>query len=363
MGKFQTAPIFTNGMVLQRSRNICIFGTGDEGTEVIGELCGFRSSCTVTNGKWKIVFPPMGACRFVILKLYDADNDNVIRIENVAIGEVWLAGGQSNMEFELCNCKGGKEALENDDTKDVRYYYVPKKTIYDEDYEENMQNAKWTDFSDKDAAAHWSAVGYYFAKEMSQYLDVTVGVIGCNWGGTSASCWIQREYATGDTKVYFDDYDAAIEGKDINQLISDYREYEKYQQRWWEKSGEYYASEGEHTWDGCLEYCMSVGPDRYPGPMAPCNPTAPGILYESMVSRVLPYTLGGVLWYQGETDETHPDAYYTLLTQLIRNWREAWGDDELPFIIGQLPMYAGGSPDGVSAKLRCVRTRRSRTRV
>lgn len=362
MGKFQTAPIFTNGMVLQRSRNICIFGTGDEGTEVIGELCGFRSSCTVTNGKWKIVFPPMGACRFVILKLYDADNDNVIRIENVAIGEVWLAGGQSNMELELCNCKGGKEALENDDTKDVRYYYVPKKTIYDEDYEENMQNAKWTDFSDKDAAAHWSAVGYYFAKEMSQYLDVTVGVIGCNWGGTSASCWIQREYATGDTKVYFDDYDAAIEGKDINQLISDYREYEKYQQRWWEKSGEYYASEGEHTWDGCLEYCMSVGPDRYPGPMAPCNPTAPGILYESMVSRVLPYTLGGVLWYQGETDETHPDAYYTLLTQLIRNWREAWGDDELPFIIGQLPMYAGGSPDGDSwsrireAQMRAYKT-------
>lgn len=345
MGNFQTAPIFTNGMVLQRSKNICVFGTGDEGTVIHGELCGFHSSCTVSGGKWKLVFPPMGACRFVILKLYDEDNDNVIRIENVAIGEVWLAGGQSNMELELCNCKGGKEFLENDDTKDVRYYYVPKKTVYDEDYEEQMQNAAWTDFANKEAAAHWSAVGYFFAKEVSRILDVTVGIIGCNWGGTSASCWIKREYATGDAKVYFDDYDAAVEGRDANEMIAEYREYEKYQQEWWKKSGEYYSTTEAPTWEGCLEYC---GEDRYPGPAAPCNPTSPGILYESMVSRVLPYTLGGVLWYQGESDDIHPDAYYTLLTQLIRNWREAWGDDEMPFIIGQLPVYAGDDPDGDS---------------
>lgn len=346
MEKFQTAPIFTDGMVLQRDKNICVFGTGEEGTLIHGELCGFHSSCVVKDGKWKITFPRMGACRHVILKLYDDDNDQVVRLENVAIGEVWLAGGQSNMELELCNCKGGKEVLENDDTKDVRFYYVPKKTIYDDDYEESMQNAAWTDFSDKESAKHWSAVGYFFAKEMSQYLDVTVGVIGCNWGGTSASCWIDREYATGDTKVYFDDYDASVEGKDLNKMIADYREYEKYQNAWWCKSAEYYANTEDPSEEGCVEYCG--GPSKYPGPAAPCNPYSPGILHESMISRVVPYTLGGVIWYQGETDEIHPDAYYTLLTQLIRNWREDWGDDELPFIIGQLPMYAGGDPDGDS---------------
>lgn len=343
MANFQASPMFSDGMVLQRGKNICVFGTGKDGVTVTAELCGFTMSCVVTNGRWKVVFPPMGACRHMTMTLTEAETDDYYQFTDIAIGEVWLAGGQSNMELELCNCKGGMDAVENDETNDVRYYYFPKRTLLDHDHDELMQNAKWTDFSDKESAKHWSAVAYFCAKEMSEYLDVTVGIIGCNWGGTSASCWLDRNYSRGGAAVYFDEYDAYMEGRTVEEAVADYREYQKYQEEWDKRSAEYMKEHPDALWN---EMAAACGEYKYPGPPAPCNPCSPGVLYDSMVQFVAPYTLGGVLWYQGETDEVHPHAYYTLLTQLVRNWREVWRDDQLPFVIGQLPVYAGGDPNG-----------------
>lgn len=341
--RIQAAPIFGDGMVLQRGKNICVFGTGEEGVAVSVELCGFTSSCTVTDGKWRVLFPPMGACRFMNLSIIDDETEEFIQFSNVAIGEVWLAGGESNMEMELCGCECGMEALENDDTDNVRCYSFPKRTLWDEDHAEEINKASWTEFSDKEHSSHWSAVAYFCAKEMAAYLDVTVGIIGCNWGDTSASCWIDRNYARGGAAVYFDEYDAYMEGKTEEEAVAEYREYQKYHAEWEHKCGELLKTKPDATWDEMLEYC---GENKYPGPPAPCNFHSPGVLFDSMISFLYPYTLGGVWWYQGETDEVHPHAYYTLLTQLIRNWREVWRDDHLPFIIAQLPMYAGGNPDG-----------------
>lgn len=348
MARFQASSMFGDGMVLQRGKNICVFGTGEDGVIVRAELCGFTMSCVVTNGRWKVVFPPMGACRHMNMTLTDAETGDFYHFTNVAIGEVWLAGGQSNMELELCNCKGGMDAIENDEANDVRYYYFPKRTLLDPDHNELMQKAGWAEFADKESAKHWSAVAYFCAKEMSEYLDVTVGIIGCNWGGTSASCWLDRQYSRGGAAVYFDEYDAYMEGRTVDEAIADYREYQKYQEEWDKRSAEYMKAHPNALWS---EMAAACGEYKYPGPPAPCNPCSPGVLFDSMVQFVAPYTLGGVLWYQGETDEIHPHAYYTLLTQLIRNWRETWHDDQLPFVIGQLPMYAGGSPDGESWSL------------
>ncbi|MDE6726581.1 MAG: sialate O-acetylesterase [Oscillospiraceae bacterium] len=343
MARFQVSPLFGNEMVLQRGKNICVFGTGEDGVIVRAELCGFTTTCVVTNGKWRVIFPPMGACRYMSMTVTDAETGEFVHFTNVAIGEVWLAGGQSNMELELCNCKGGEEAIANDNTKDVRYYYFPKKTLLDPDHDEQMNNASWTTFTNKEAARHWSAVAYFCAKEMSEYLGVTVGIIGCNWGGTSASCWIDRDYARGGAAVYFDEYDAYMAARTVDEAVADYRAYQKYQDEWEQKRVEFVKNSPNATYEEIVE---AIGESKYPGPPAPCSPNSPGVLYDGMVKFVAPYTLGGVLWYQGETDEVHPHAYYTLLTQLIRNWREAWNDDYLPFVIGQLPMFAGGNPDG-----------------
>lgn len=342
MSKFQVAPLFTDKMVLQRGKNINVFGTGEDGTNITVTLCGRMESCVVTGGKWKVVFPPMGACRFMSMTV--EDDMDAVTFEDVAIGEVWMAGGQSNMSLELAASVGGKEALENDITEDVRVFNVPRKTTYDDDYEQALQEAHWSDFSDKEDAAHWSAAAYFCAKLMSEYMDVTVGIINCNWGGSSVSCWISRNYGRGGIGVWFDEYDAAMAATTPEKATADFREYLKERAKWDEKRDEYFANTENPTDSGCRE-AIGEKPANVP---APCNPKAPSLLYTSLIKRIAPYTMAGVLWYQGESDDLHPNAYYTGLTNLIRNWREDWRDDELTFIIGQLPVYGGKDPDGDS---------------
>ncbi len=340
--KFQVAPLFTDKMVLQRGKNIYVFGTGEDGTEITVTLCGRQETCVVSGGKWKVVFPPMGACRF--MRMTVEDDTDVLSFEDVAIGEVWMAGGQSNMQVELAASVGGKEALENDVSKDVRFINIPRKTIYDDDYEQSMQNAHWSDFSDKDEAAHWSAAAYFAAKIMSEYMDITVGIINCNWGGSSASCWISRNFDKGSVAVWFDEYDQAMAKTTPEQAIADFREYQKEYAKWAAKRDEFFATHENPTDVACV---AEIG-DKPPTVPAPCNPKAPSLLYESLIKRIAPYTMAGVMWYQGENDEAHPEAYYTALTNLIRNWREDWRDDQLMFVIGQLPVYGGKNPDGDS---------------
>lgn len=336
MSNFQTARIFSDNMVFQFSKPLSVFGTGADGTVVTVSITGdeaAQTSTVVKNGRWLAMLPPQPAQDCVELTV--TDGADTVKFSNVAVGAVWLAGGQSNMELELQNCNTGKESLENDDTPNVRFYYTMKKSIADESFFESEKQMGWNDFSNKESARCWSAVGYYFAKELSEKLNMTVGIIGCNWGGTSASAWLRREYADGETAIYFDEYDKAIEGKSEQQLRQDYLDYQAYHAEWERKSAEYYNNTPNPTWDGCLEYC---GENKYPGPASPLNPMSPGVLHKSMVERIAPYTMTGVIWYQGESDDHRPDMYYKLLNQMIRCWRDDW-NDELFFVIGQLPMH------------------------
>ena len=337
MPDFQTARVFSDNMVLQYGKPLSVFGTGTDGTKITVSITGekpARTSAVVKNGRWLAMLPPQPAQNRVELTVTDGTDTTVFR--NAAIGAVWLAGGQSNMELELQNCSSGSDSLENDDTPNVRFYYTMKRSIADDSFFENERQMGWCDFSNKESAKHWSAVGYYFAKELAQRLGVIVGIIGCNWGGTSASAWMKREYADGETSIYFDEYDKAVEGKTTEQLKQEYLDYQAYHAEWERKSAEYYTTVPNPTWDGCLEYC---GENKYPGPPSPLNPMSPGVLHKSMVERVAPYTMSGVIWYQGESDDHRPDMYYKLFSQMIRCWRDDWNDDKLFFVVGQLPMH------------------------
>ena len=251
MSNFQTARIFSDNMVLQFSKPLSVFGTGTDGTVVTVSITGeeaAQTSTVVKNGRWLAMLPPQPAQDCVELTV--TDGADTVKFSNVAVGAVWLAGGQSNMELELQNCNTGKESLENDDTPNVRFYYTMKKSIADESFFESEKQMGWNEFSNKESARCWSAVGYYFAKELSEKLNMTVGIIGCNWGGTSASAWLRREYADGETAIYFDEYDKAIEGKSEQQLRQDYLDYQAYHAEWERKSAEYYNNTPNPTWDG-----------------------------------------------------------------------------------------------------------------
>lgn len=336
MACFNLAAVFTDHMVLQRNKNINIWGCAYTATDVTVELCGKSVIARAESGKWKAVLPPMEAGGPYELKVTDNSGGEIV-LHDVMIGEVWLAGGQSNMELELQNALNGKEVLANIKDVHVRFYYTQKIAYIDDYFNFAERNTCWT-VAAPDTAGNYSAVGYYFARRLAAELGVTVGVIGCNWGGTSASNWISRKALEqdADTKSYVDEYDKAMEEKTMEGYLKELAEYEEWHNEWQPKINEYYATTPDPTWEGAQEY---AGPCRWPEPMGPRSQFRPGGLYETMISRICPYTLAGFTYYQGESDDHKPDTYYKLFKALIEQWRSDWEDDTLPFMFVQLPMF------------------------
>lgn len=336
MADFKIAAIFSDRMVLQRKKPIRVFGEGENGKQVLVSMLGKTATATVENEKWCATLPPFEAMDNVTLKV---SCDGFEReFCDVAIGEVWLAGGQSNMELELQNSKDGREVLKNIKDVNVRFYYTQKKPVIDADFLESEKNTGWAKCS-PDTAACWSAVGYYFGKLLSEKLGVTVGIVGCNWGGTTATNWVCEEVLSSDKQLndYLIDFENAKGGKSDEELIEELAEYRVYCAEWNVKCGKCYAENPKIKWDEVLRIC---GDSRYPGPLGPTHEFRPNGLYETMLKRVAPYTLQGFIYYQGESDDHKPDYYQKLLTALIKNWRELWADNSMPFGIVQLTMFA-----------------------
>lgn len=335
MTEFKIASVFSDHMVLQRDKCIKIFGWGEDGQVVTVSFLGNTLGTKIEGNRWEVILPPMQACNGVEMTVTCSGKKRTFT--DVAVGEVWLAGGQSNMEFELQNCVGGKEELKIDQDCGVRFYSTQKNSYMDEQFYEQEKNSGWEVFG-AERARSWSAAGYFFAKRLTKELGVTVGVIGCNWGGTSASVWISKEALTEDKDLntYVSEYEDAIRGKSVEEQIREYDEYSVYQSAWDERYAKVYEENPQTTWDEVLRIC---GENKWPGPMNCKNPCRPAGLYECMLKRVMPYTLRGFLYYQGESDDHKPRMYYKLLTRMIQQWRDDWEDDALPFLVVQLPMH------------------------
>ncbi len=332
----RAAAIFSDHMVLQRNKKICVFGEGVTGREITVALGEDRALARCRDGKWTAYLPERQAGENLCMEI--SDGTEHIRFTDIAIGEVWLAGGQSNMELELKDADGGAELLKQGSFPRIRFYYTPKQAYKGEHYEEEERKSHWELFEERDAAK-WSAVGFFFARELACRLGVTVGIIGCNWGGTSASCWMSREMILSQekTRSYVEEYEnSQLTHKPEAEQIREYQEYQKYQEQWDQKAAAVYEKEPMMAFDKVQEL---IGVCQYPGPMNCANFTRPAGLYETMLKRVMPYTLRGFLYYQGESDDHKPESYYALLTGLIRQWRQDWGDDTLPFLLVQLPMH------------------------
>lgn len=335
------APVFSNHMVLQRDKEVAVWGKCD-GERVTITLHGKKVIEEVTEGAFSAKLPPMPAGGPYQLEVTDG-NEKIV-FDDVMVGEVWFAGGQSNMELELQNSFEGQKVLESISREQVRYYQVPKKSYLGEELYEEERNSSWA-LPNQDSAKAWSAVAFYFAKEVSRKLGITVGIIGCNWGGTSASAWMSREklLESAKTESYVKEYDEIVENQVFEEYLKEREEYIIYQTEFEKNVSHYYETCENPTWDEAISL---FGENKYPGPMGPYSEFRPGGLYEMMISRVCPYTLKGFLYYQGEEDDHKPETYYELLCALISQWRGDWNDDSLPFLLVQLPVFQNvGEPD------------------
>lgn len=332
----RAAAIFSDRMVLQREKPIAVWGDGKDGFRVTVTLGGQSASGTVTDGKWRVTLPPMPAAEG--LTMYIRCGAIAIRFTDIAVGEVWLCGGQSNMEYEIRNEKNGRALLDSLTPEcGVRYYYTPKQRMIDGSFDAVERNTCWCTASPETAGA-WSAVGLYYALELQKKLGVTVGLIGANWGGTSASAWVSRDVLTQNRAIapYIEEYDRAVAGRSPDELLAEFDAYAAYQDKWY---CDYTKLMEEHPETGWDEAQTILGPSRYPGPMCPKNETRPCGCFETVLMRVCPYTLRGFLYYQGESDDHRPETYGLLLEALIDCWRRCWGDPALPFLLVQLPMF------------------------
>lgn len=335
------APVFTDHMVLQRNKEIAIWGECDKKIVTVF-LEGFMPVETETHGNKFMVYlseMPAGGP----YKLNVSDGEESIQLCDIMIGEVWLAGGQSNMELELQNCANGQNIVDNAIPESVRFYYTPKYAYECEESRIAFDKSCWELFTPENCKK-WSAVGYFFAKELSEKLGVVVGILGCNWGGTSASCWMDRNSLESNPTIscYIKEYDEITKDMNEEAYTKLYDEYLIYQSIFDKKVSEYYKTAKNPNWE---EAITLFGENKYPGPMGPKNFTRPCGLYETMLKKVCPYTINGFIFYQGEEDDIRPYIYKDLLKAMIECWRRDWNSPNLPFIMVQLPIFKNEGED------------------
>ncbi len=250
------AAIFKDGAVLQRDRKVKIWGdtdwkvvyismTNNEGTE----LC--KLACEASDNVFIFEIGPFPAGGPYAIKI-SGDTEEIV-LKDIYFGDVYIAGGQSNMEFELQNSLDGKREVAESNNPYIRFYYTPKVSWVGQELYKAENDSVW-EKCQPGKTGHWSACGYYFAKALSEVLNgddhsgadglekpglddpfqnekVMIGIIGCNWGGTSAACWMSREKLLEypETAVYVSDYDKATKGQVLEEYLKELAEYEVYQ--------------------------------------------------------------------------------------------------------------------------------------
>jgi sialate O-acetylesterase len=187
--QLSASKLFSNHMVLQRNNQIPVWGHSAKGATITISL----NSKVLTvkadgGGKWKATFAPMKEGGPYTMKI--SSGKEIIVYSDVMLGEVWLCSGQSNMEFQLKNAFGYKAEQKNADNVAVRQFMVPRKVSLTPEGE--LAGGEWTSAA-ASTIGDFSAVGYYYAKKLSENLHVTVGIINSSWGGTEVEDWISRD--------------------------------------------------------------------------------------------------------------------------------------------------------------------------
>ncbi len=354
---FKASPLFGDHAILPFGKELRIFGTADEGEIIRAKLTARDGAVTgegmstAREGRFLIHLPPqrLAAGPFTLTLTSDSMSWTA---SDLNTGWVFLAGGQSNMEWGLWNARGGQEVIKTHNDPNLRYFNVPRVSALDEKGLAAHDAAHWQKI-EPHVGGDMSAVAYFFAREIRKETGFPVGIIGCNWGGTSILSWMDETALNRSVPAMkaAAEYEHSIEGITL--------------EAWQEKQAAFQVEMDE--WNGKVAKIKEVDPniewaeiEKQAGvcpwhpPIGPGSPYRPGQLHRSMVSRIIPAALSGVLFYQGESDVARAEDYGELLITLVTRWRELFGDAELAFYNVQLPMFidAGAQDDCRWAILR-----------
>lgn len=319
---------FQSHAVLQRGRPIPVWGTGPAGARIEAKLGDESLTATCDDtGRWNVVFGARQADGAPLTLTVETDGAKVV-LADILIGDVWLAGGQSNMEwvYRRLNEAGTESAAAQFPT--LRYFTGPD---FESAYPQSQRAGEWLVCSPS-TVGDFSGVGFYFARALQQRLNIPIGLVDVNWGGTRIEPWIPPgEYATQPELAELD--------RSIHAWHPDFPEGRAAQKSWLKEI---------RQWSGASLAALEAG--RTPAPL----PSEPGVdsvierkqnparIFNAMVAPLGAFPVRGVIWYQGETNAG--DALYLpKLRALISGWRKIWGSD-LPFYYVQLAAFNNGRP-------------------
>jgi sialate O-acetylesterase len=315
-------------MVLQRQKPVVIWGTAEPRETVTVEFAGqTKTGRSNESGKWRLTLDPMPASsepRSMIIRFSVGNQRSAIN--NVLVGEVWFAGGQSNMRWPLWNSDGAAELFASGgaEVDGLRLFAMPE--IINE-LDADLRIKGWQ-ASAKESSTAFSAIAWYFGRDLRAALgDVPVGLIMSARGGTPAEAWMDPEFAN-DCKL-FREYADSID-QEYRARFSSFDDYK-----------EAYLQYRE-DWKAFVHKKSMVKPEE---PKGPWWSQRAGGLYSTMIVPLLPYSVRGVLWYQGETNMWRAYDYRFVLETLIRNWRRDFNDATLPFLVVQLPGFSCGNAE------------------
>lgn len=304
--------IFSHNMVLQQGALVPVWGWADEGELVTVQFQGQRLQSKTKDGKWKVMFKNLRAGGPDVLTI---DGRNRIQLENVLVGEVWICSGQSNMQWPLSKAHDPQGDILNSNNPNLRLFTVQRNKA-DEPADDlnqpwNVGKYAWQ-LANPQSTPDFSAVAYYFGRELQKSLNVPVGLIHTSWGGSPAEAWMSKQVLEASQ-----DYKLNIVGKYL--LDSS-----KYQ----ENKAKYEAAAAQAKKAG-------KAPGEAPKPPG----WKPAELYNAMIRPLIPYAVKGAIWYQGESNASRAHQYRTLFPDMIKNWRKDWGQGDFTFLAVQLAPF------------------------
>jgi sialate O-acetylesterase len=312
--------LFSDHMVLQSGKSVPVWGKADPGEAVKVTLNGqTRSTTAGADGKWMLHLRKLKAGGPYEMQI---QGKNSLTIKDVLIGEVWLGSGQSNMAFTVSK-KAAYYAGMLDEEKEIAAANYPKIRMFTV-----KEKKSYTPLDD--AIGEWkicspetvpgfSAVGYLFARDLQQKLNVPVGILTVAYGASTAEAWVPREGVAADPqmKPMLDRFDAL--------------------------ENFYKAHPGVPAADAPpAPQTINGRSSARPGPMR--DPVEdqhePTVLFNGMLHTVIPYAIRGAIWYQGESivgNKAGVLLYPHVMETLVKQWRQLWGEGDFPFYAVQLP--------------------------
>jgi sialate O-acetylesterase len=294
--------LFSDHMVLQRGRPIPVWGRAADGDSIEVRFNGATARTTARGGRFRVELPPQPAGGPSALTVVGRDR---IELLDVLVGDVWLCAGQSNMEWRLVDSHAPKEAVPTANNARLRLFTVPRQKA---DARVDEVEAIWKR-CDSAAAMDFSAVGFYFGRDVQKSQGVPVGVIAASWGGSPIESWMPLEALAQDPE---------LEREVLARVPEQRRAFEQVLAQWeaetasLERAGKRPAS--ERPWWNWM----------------------PAELFNAMIAPLVPFPLRGFAWYQGEANIDRPWLYRMLFSALIASWRREFGSSELPFLAVQI---------------------------